>query len=96
MGYYINPTNQSKVEFCASRCREVTRAEFVNFDLAHRDIELPICLIDNGFFHALGIAYNQGELEAFGRWDDMREKHYFIAPLEILKLPETGADLGFL
>lgn len=96
MGYYINPINQTKEEFVAKHAREISRDAFTNFNFENTKDVLPICLIDNGPFRAFGIAYFRTELVAFANPMDNRPKRYFIISIEILKRPESGADLGFL
>ena len=94
MGYYINPTNESKEAF-AKRQKEISRKEFCSFDFTDKKF-LPICLVDNGFFRALGIAYSQREAAEFTRPSDTRPKQFFIASVEDLLKPETNADPGFM
>lgn len=96
MGYYINPLNETKEEFVAQHAREVSHGTFSNFNFDTENNFLPICLIDNGPFRALGIAYSRNELAEFGSLKDYRPKRYFFVSIETLKRPESGADLGFL
>ena len=79
MGYYVNPTTgQSKEAYLAEHGRRVPLAEFVTF--ADFDgPELPVCLVDNGFFTAAAVGYCAGEVEAFAS-PDGRYKEYYMVP----------------
>ena len=81
MGCYINPANESKEEFL-SRCgKEVSLSSFKNAP----DGTLPVVLVHNGFFTAAGIAYSEGEVEAFTIPSDVRPKRYFWVDVDDLK-----------
>ena len=83
MGYYINPPDgSSKEHWLHNNAREVSPRELAAFDFSGPD--LPICLVDNGFFTAAGICYCPEELEVF-QHDDGREKKWFVATKQSLE-----------
>ena len=41
--------------------------------------KLPVCLINNGFFTAAGVAFSDDELQNFQNPDDLRPKRWFKA-----------------
>lgn len=78
MGYYINPKNESKEDFLM---REGMRA----LPELPEDKSLSlVCLVNNGFFTAAGVCYNQYELDAFNSDDDKRPKKWYYVPTKLL------------
>lgn len=78
MGYYINPKDMSKEEWLAengvpvsARDLQVTGFEYL------KPAELPVCLVDNGWMTAAGIAYCDEEMQEFLR-PDGRPKQWFL------------------
>ncbi len=43
-----------------------------------------VCLVDNGAFYAVGVAYDKRELAVFKK-PDGREKHWFLVDKELIK-----------
>lgn len=80
MGYYLNPKAMSKKDWLDTYAVRINRAPPRQF----RDEEhIVICLVDNGFFTAAGIAFSQAELEAF-TYEDGREKIWYTIPIKDL------------
>jgi hypothetical protein len=75
MGYYVNPATETKESFLENEGREVQLSE-----CKLTDSELPVVLVDNGFFTAAGIAYSEAELQAFTSPGDRRPKRFFMVP----------------
>lgn len=88
MGYYINPPDSSK-EVWLGRNAIVLDGPPERFD--ERENAFPVVLVDNGYFTAAGIAYNQDELEQF-LFPDPRPKIWLSAPIE--KLFEVCPELA--
>jgi len=93
MGFYVNPRNKTKEQF-VTNLKEIDIMKFRDFDFDNAQL-YPLCLVDNGIFKALGIAYNKEEVIAFSEPDDDRPKRFFIITTDHLNDPETGADPGF-
>lgn len=80
MGWYINPTTgQTKEEYLAEHGRRVSEREFVAFSDFECGSELPVCLVNNGFFTAAAVGYNDRDVSAFAQ-PDGRPKSYFMVP----------------
>ena len=79
MGYYINPENMMKEEWIAKHGVLLT-----SFYEPHPD-KMPVCLVDNGPFKVLAIAYSEAELREFLRPDDKRKKIWYLVDVEHLK-----------
>lgn len=86
MGCYVNPPNESKEAFLQ---REGTRVSVSA--AAITEASLPVCLVDNGMFKAAGVAYSEGELQAFAD-PDGRPKQWFQVPREKLLEVSDLAD----
>lgn len=77
MGAYVNPSDMSKEQWLAQNAVETNDPQI---SATH----LPVCLVQMPRFSAAGIAYSAGELAAF-KWEgDVREKRWFIAPIDKL------------
>lgn len=75
MGYYIDPPDMSKEKWLIENAKPSTKSaceEWSDFST-----EVPVVLVDNGFFTAAGIAYDEREVNAFTQPDDKRSKVYF-------------------
>ena len=79
MRCYINPTGMTKSEWLDKNAVQVNPAWLIGF-FQHNDEKtvLPLCLVDNGGFTALGIIPNEYELNAFMQ-NDGRPKAWYIA-----------------
>jgi hypothetical protein len=76
MGYYINPENETKEAWLKANAKSITEEEALGFDFT-RD-RLPVCLVDNGIFTAVGIAFDHRERDVFAQHDG-RPKRWFSA-----------------
>ena len=74
MGYYINPSNESKEAFLM---REGEATDGPTYPTA---THLPVCWVDNGAFTAAGIGFSSAEVEAFNVPGDKRHKKWFRVP----------------
>lgn len=83
MGFYINPKDGSSKEDWLKA--HGTALSSFNLDMwDHSGKQLPVCLVDNGFFTAAGIAYCPREAEEFMR-PDGRPKQWYLVPTEALQ-----------
>lgn len=86
MGFYINPTDQTKEDFLFKN-GHLIRDKHAKDVLSGKLFEgkfLPVCLMDNGPFTAAGIAYDEAEIEAFQVEGDRRPKTWFAIPKKLL------------
>jgi hypothetical protein len=81
MGYYINPTNMSKEQWLRENGVEVPKPIAKHHPAGD---ELVVCLVDNGAFTAAGIAYDDGERDAF-MYPDSRPMRWYLVKRELLK-----------
>lgn len=90
MGYYINPKNgQTKEAWLVEHGTHIAQPK------VHRDgANGVVCLVDNGFMTAAGIAYDQRELEAFSLPDDHRPKRWFAVPIDKLAQFMDGREIA--
>ena len=79
MGCYVNPQNETKEEFLLKHGKRVRT------DLEITDTHLPVCLVDNGYFTAAMVAFNEGEIEAMNSPGDRRPKTWYIVSREELR-----------
>lgn len=93
MGRYINPKGMSKEQWLTENGEQFDESHFVSlktidaalYDNAHT---VPVCLVDNGWMTAAGIAVDQRELEIF-LLPDGRPKTWYLVPRD--KLKQIGA-----
>lgn len=87
MGYYINPESGSKEDWLLDNGNQVSRQTIQAFSFTTD--ELPVCLVDNGWMTAAGIAYDANErdrfMEAHLPPDEQRPKAWFLVSKEKLK-----------
>ena len=88
MGFYINPDNISKSDFFRVYCDELSREAW----LVYRGDSIRVCLVDNGPFKALGIAYSRPEAAVFASISDTRPRRYGITT----KAAIEGADRSWV
>lgn len=83
MGAYINPQDCTKEAWLRLNAREVSREDVIgkNFGAG----ELPVVLIDNGIFTAVGVAFDDSEVKAFTLPHDGRPKRFYVAKLGDIK-----------
>lgn len=77
MGAYVNPPDMSKEQWLAENAAPTTNPTLTA-------THLPVCLIQMPRFSAAAIAYSQHELAAFQWEGDLREKQWFMAPIDKL------------
>ncbi len=82
MGYYINPPDMSKEDFLHKHGRPLLEEDAKKFDFASSD--LPVCLVDNGWMTAAGIAYDAAARDVFADPRDQRPKKWFAVSKELL------------
>jgi len=82
MGFYIDPVDCSK-EAWLQQALDGGRAIATWPELA-QDGRITLCLVDNGAFTALGVCFNQKELDAVAR-PDGRFKRFFHVDRELVK-----------
>lgn len=78
MGYYINPKDMSKEEWLRKHAILQTNGDPGVLFRTIRPDQHMVCMVDNGGFTAAGIAYNQGEYNAFNYPNDERTKTWFV------------------
>ena len=69
MGLYINPEDQPKEAWFLTHATTTCVTPQRHIELRGGEPYIALCLIDNGAFTALGVAYSPGELEAFAELD---------------------------
>lgn len=80
MGFYVNPSNESVVDFLYHYTKLLYPP---NFENVGPDM-LPVCLVDNGPYKAAGIAYSKRELLRFVNDGTNRRKEWFLVPIRDL------------
>lgn len=83
MGKYINPPSMEKEEFLALHGQRISTEEVLNFNFDGS--KLPVCLVDNGWMTAAGIADTEHERDAFADPNDHRPKKWYSVSVELLK-----------
>jgi len=90
MGAYINPKVGEKEDFLREKGKRISAAQFGEFIYEDTTL-LPVCLVDNGFFTAAAIAYDERKRDVFLR-PDPRPKRYYLCTIEDLKLNSNLED----
>jgi hypothetical protein len=80
MGYYVNPRTESKEQFLAREGRSISPKWG-----EQKPDETIVVLIDNGFFTAAGIAYDEKEFQAFTSPTDNRPKTFYAVNTDKLR-----------
>jgi len=83
MGLYVEPKMEKDV-WCKENCREVNTEVPVQFSDANKD-QVILCLVNNGFFFALAVAFSEAEFKVF-RAPDGRPKKWYVVDKEVVKL----------
>lgn len=83
MGYYINPPDMSKEEFLEKKGKRLSTDGAKSFDFVGD--RLPVCLVDNGWMTAAGIAFDARERDVFADPKDPRPKEWFSVARTDLK-----------
>lgn len=82
MGYYIetdssrNKANWIESNLNAVQCLNASTAKAT----ASKD-NIPVCVVDNGFFEAAAIIYSRREFDSVNRSDDYRPKTWLLVPV---------------
>lgn len=87
MGAYVNPIVETKEEWLSKH------GVYWDPVLGIENVlpgYLPVCLVHNGYFTAVAIAFSKDEFECFKR-DDGRPKQWFV--VEIEKLHTVSLEL---
>lgn len=90
MGFYINPTNDSKESWLARFAMQVSRHEFLD-NIPAKGGYVGVCLVDNMAFTAAAVAYSKAEAAAFVDPSDNRPKQFYIVKTTDL-LHANGMD----
>ncbi len=93
MGYYIEtafPTAKAMQIIADHSGRVIEKPSSFH---AIPDDQLLICVVENGFFDAAAVCYNESEFEEFGYHNDPRTKTWVLLKREtVLKLVPALAD----
>lgn len=84
MGYYINPPTMSKEGWLQQHARRQANGDIVSRTAPEKfreEIDVAVCLVDNGWMTAAGICVDQRELETFTNPSDNRPKFWFMVPI---------------
>lgn len=82
MGYYINPKGMSNEQWLERNGARIDASEveaLIGTPPTERQHLVPVCLVDNGWMKAAGIAYNDAEARLFLN-DDGRPKQWYLVP----------------
>ena len=87
MGYYINPSDETKEEWLNNNGIEVTNPSWdalPNFRPTEfqGDDGVYVCLVDNGPFTAAAVCYNEQEFDEFNRDDEPRPRKWYVVSRE--------------
>jgi hypothetical protein len=86
MGLYINPSDMTKEVWLLDNGTMITSSDAKNFSYRNDNKFLPVCLVDNGWMTAAGIAYCASERDAFlESARDHRPKQWFLVAKEKLE-----------
>lgn len=85
MGCYVNPPTESKEAFLQREGRRVS----VN-EAAITETEMPVCLVDNGFFRAAAVGYSEGEIQAFAYPDGRPKTWYMVEQSKLLAVSDLA------
>jgi len=92
MGVYVNPAVGTKEEWLAKngiRVEEIPKQwkpepqHIVGGAVPIQDC-LHVCLMNNAFFSAAGVAWCEREFKAFNNLEDYRPKTWYIVPVALL------------
>ena len=85
MGMYLNPVNVCKETWLRENATEVSKnAILLDYNNLMQNKEIPIILMNNGYFTAAGICYKESEATEFTR-EDGRPKKFYVVPVAKLK-----------
>lgn len=81
MGYYVNPSNQTKEQFLSEKGERLVEAPKWS-DVPQGS--LPVAFVDNGPFSAAGICYSEAELEYLSDETDLRSIIFYMVSIDDL------------
>jgi len=90
MGYYVNPTDMTKLEFLEQNGHPVSEEAVRKY--TYDQDTLPVCLVHNATFVAAGIAVDERERGRFLREMGGREHQWYLVPRDVLA-PFLPADV---
>lgn len=95
MGYYINPTNQTKEDFLLNVGTIVPAYVVLNYEYPlKKGGSVPVVLVGNDGFTAAAVLTNAREKTRFMDPDDDRPKIYFLVPIDELNA-HAGLPVDF-
>lgn len=94
MGYYINPPKRTKEEFLHQYGIKISTRAAERQDIGKLNAEKRtiVCLVDNGPFKALGIAFSKLELMVFTDLRDSRSKNFYVINHEHITTAIAGIE----
>lgn len=84
MGYYIE-TVQSARNKAAQLQAEFPQIKRLSGPISSTPTEITVCVVENGFFDAAAIAYDDRELQAFCSPTDYRPKTWLSVPTTVIE-----------
>ena len=81
MGLYLEP-QADKREWMNENAEKIRLAAFQDTP----EDKVLVCMVDNGFFVALAVAFSDAELRAFTLPDDNRPKEWYFVDKEKAKM----------
>jgi hypothetical protein len=85
MGLYINPTAMSKEAWINDHAVALPGPpDQATYEALRREGKVPVSLVDNGNFTAIGVAFDYREMQCMSSPNDTRPQAYFS--VEISKL----------
>lgn len=88
MGFYIQGKEYISKEKWLYHHAKVALEQPPPFDKE----DIPLCLVNNGPFTALAVAYSENEMQAFTQPEDPRPKVWFTAKRDVIE-KELGLKL---
>jgi len=85
MGCYVNPDNETKEAFLQ---REGRRVSVV--DAAITETEMPVCLVNNGFFTAAAVGFSEDEIATFARPDGRPKTWFMVEQSKLLQVSDLA------
>lgn len=85
MGFYINPEGITKERWLDENAKPISVPINMEIFKNKASDEIPLCLVDNGAFTALGVCFNPNEMMVFNDVRDGRIKFWYMAKKEDVK-----------
>lgn len=94
MGYYVNPSNQSKESWLKENCEPFSNKPDSWEEGIKRGL-LPVILVDNTIFTAAAIGFSLEEYDVFMDPNDTRLKSlYWVQISKLLKVSDLNEDIA--